>query len=241
MPGAPSGSPLVAADSRNQELFVALIANATTPASAPQPVDIVLNEASGVTASATAQAIAIDSATLPIPIQVGQWILFRDAAGSYPFKVTTLAAAGATTELTGIAYEDIPDNATAQFPTPAFLAQEFSTSDTTGTTSFSSFDHDGSSDTARGESEQSVSFSIGSQPLYNCGEETLLYAKNNEIDVVMLNYLPNPDANTYTTNGPIEWFTGLVTDLSRSGANNEKMIRSASIGVRGGFRFVDPA
>jgi hypothetical protein len=237
MPAAPLGSTISAAESRDQKLYVALIANGTVPSSVPTPVNLVI--ASGaITGSATAQAITITSVSLPIGMRVGQELLFRDAAGSYKAVVTTAAGSGTTTSFTARALENIPLGATAQFPTPLFLAQEYSTSDTTATNSFSSFDHGGSSDSSRGESEQSVSFSMADS-FYNSGARTLLYGKEFEQDVVLINIKPNPDANVFST-APIEWLVGKVTDMSLAGANGDKQIYSASITVDGGFRRVNP-
>lgn len=237
MPASPLGSTISASEARDQKLFAALIANGTVPSVPPAPVDLTVATAAAAS-SATPQAITITSANLPIPMQVGQELLFRDAAGSYKAKVTTLAPAGATTTFTAIALEDIPIGAVAQFPTPLFLAQDYSTSDTTATTTFSSFDHGGTSDSSRGESDQSVSFSVA-ETFYNSGARTLLYGKENEQDVLLYNIQPNPDANAFSE-APVEWLVGKVTDMSRAGSNGEKQIYSATVQVDGGFRRVDP-
>ena len=237
MPAAPTGSTLAAAEARDQKLYVALIANGTVPSTVPEPVDMTI-ASGGVTGSATAQSITIESATLPIPMRVGQELLFRNAAGSYKAVVTVTATAGAQTSFTARALENIPAGAVARFPTPLFLAQEYSTSDTTSTNTFSSFDHGGSSDSSRGESDQSVSFSVA-ETYYNSGARTLLYAKEKEQDVALINIQPNPDANAFSK-APIEWLVGKVTDMSRAGANGDKQIYSASIQVDGGFRRVEP-
>ena len=237
MPAAPSGSTLAASEARDQKLYVAIIANGTVPSNVPEPVNLEI-ATGGVTGSATSQTITINSATIPIALRIGQQLLFRNAAGSYKAVVTANTAAGATTTIAAVALENIPAGAVAQFPTPLFLAQEYSTSDTTGTNTFSSFDHGGTSDSSRGESEQSVSFSVA-ETFYNSGARTLLYAKENETDVALINIQPNPDANAFSK-APIEWLVGKVTDMSRAGANGDKQIYSASITVDGGFRRVDP-
>jgi hypothetical protein len=237
MPASPLGSTLAAAEARDQKLYVALIANATVPITVPKPVALTI-ATTAVTGGTAPQSITITSATLPIPMQVGQELLFRHSTGSFKVKVTTLEPSGAQTNFSGIALEDIPIGAVAEFPTPLFLAQEYSTSDTTSTNTFSSFDHGGTSDSSRGESEQSVSFSMA-ETYYNSGARTLLYAKENEQDVTLINIQSNPDANAFSE-PPIEWLVGKVTDMSRSGANGDKQTYSASITVDGGFRRVEP-
>ena len=237
MPASPLGSTLSAAEARDQQLFVAIVPNGTVPAAPPDPVTLTI-AATAPTGSDTPQTITITSVTLPIGMRIGQELLFRDAAGSYKAVVTANVAAGATTTFTALALEDIPVDATAQFPTPLFLAQEYSTSDTTAINTFSSFDHGGTSDSSRGESDQSVSFSVA-ETFYNSGARTLLYAKENELDVTLYNRQPNPDAGAFST-APVEWLVGKVTDMSRAGANGDKQIYSATIQVDGGFRRVDP-
>ena len=237
MPAAPSGSTLAASEARDQKLYVALIANSTVPPTVPKPVSLTV-DTGGVTGNAASQTITIESVVLPISVRIGQELLFRNAAGSYKAVVTANTASGTTTSLAVRALENIPAGAVAQFPTPLFLAQEYSTSDTTGTNTFSSFDHGGTSDTSRGDSEQSVSFSMA-ETFYNTGARTLLYAKEKEQDVVLINIQPNPDANAFAE-APVEWLVGKVTDMSRSGANGDKQTYSASIAVDGGFRRVEP-
>jgi len=237
MPASPVGSTIAASEARDQQLFVALIANGTVPSAAPAPVSLTI-ATSAVTGSATAQEITITSATLPIAIQIGQELLFRHSTGSFKAVATAVVAAGARTALTVRALEDMPIGAVAQFPTPLFLAQEFSTSDTTAINTFSSFDHGGTSDSSRGESDQSVSFSVA-ESFYNSGARTLLYGKENEQDVVLYNRQANPDSDAFAT-APVEWLVGKVTDMSRAGANGDKQIYSATIQVDGGFRRVDP-
>lgn len=237
MPAAPLGSTIAAAEARDQKLYVALVANSTVPSSVPEPVNITI-ATNAVNGGTSAQEVTVTSVSLPISMRVGQELLFRHATGSFKARCSMTEAAGTTTSINLVCLEDIPIGAVAQFPTPLFLAQEYSTSDTTGTTTFSSFDHGGSSDTSRGESEQSVSFTMA-ESFYNSGARTLLYAKEKEQDVVVLNYQPNPDANAFSK-APIEWLVGKVTDMSRSGANGDKQTYSASISVDGGFRRVDP-
>lgn len=237
MPASPIGSTIAAAEARDQRLYVALIANSTVPTTVPEPVNLTI-ATSAVVGGTAGQEVTVTSVVLPIPMQVGQELLFRHSTGSFKAKVNLVEAAGTTTAINLIALEDIPIGAVAQFPTPLFLAQEYSTSDTTGTNTFSSFDHGGTSDSSRGESEQSVSFSMA-ESFYNSGARTLLYGKENEQDVVLLNYQPNPDSNAFSK-APIEWLVGKVTDMSRAGANGDKQIYSASITVDGGFRRVDP-
>lgn len=238
MPGAVSTEVLATPNARESVAYCALVANGTAPASYPTPVDVEIATGSAVTGAATAQAITITSVSLPIAMQVGQYLTFRDAAGSYLFEVTTLAASGTTTEITGIAIEDIPAGATAQFPEKFYLATQLDTTETTGTTTFATFDHAGTSETARGESTQSISSGAGDS-YYNGGLQTLVYAQRNSKDVFFGIELPNPDADAFST-PPIEWCVGKVTDVSAAGGVNDKRTRTVNIAVDGGFRSVRP-
>jgi hypothetical protein len=219
-------------------MYVAIVPNDTTPGSMPAPVSITVNEVAGQPAAATAAAMTIDSATLPIAMQVGQRLVFKDATGSYLFEVTSVAPAGATTEITGIAREGVPDGATAQFPARFELALNIDTSETTGTTTFATFDHNGTSEVARGEGEQSITTGAGAS-YYNAGLETLIYAQRNGLDVVFVIETPNPDSDAFTT-PPYEWGVGVVNDVSKSGGVNDKSTRTVGINVKGGLKSVAP-
>ncbi|MEM9116947.1 MAG: hypothetical protein AAGD09_03585 [Cyanobacteria bacterium P01_F01_bin.56] len=238
MPGTPSGDVITTPNAREIIAYNALLANGTVPTSYPAAVDLTINGA--ITASGTAQTITIDSATLPIAMQPGQFLLFRDSAGSYLAAVTALQAAGATTTFTAIARENIPDTAVATFPARFYLATQMDTSETTGTTTFQTFDHGGTSETARGESSQSISSGAGDS-YYNAGLRTLVYAQRNGIDVMFAMEQPNPDSNVFTTSPPIEWVVGKVTDVSAAGGVNDKRTRTVNVAVDGGIREVAPS
>jgi hypothetical protein len=236
MPGSPSTSVLATPDARQQEMYIALVANDTTPGSMPTPVDITAGAA--LSASATAASLTVDSVSLPIAMQVGQVLVFKDATGSYLFEVTTLADSGTTTSITGIAREGIPDNAAAKFPSRFELATTMDTSETTGTSTFATFDHDGVSEVARGEGSQSITTGAGAS-YYNAGLETLVYAQRNSIDVVWIIEQPNPDSDAFST-PPYEWGVGVVNDVSKGGGVNDKSTRSVGISVKGGMKTVKP-
>jgi hypothetical protein len=236
MPGPANTSVLTTPNAREIEAYTAIIPNGTVPASYPEPVAITIDGA--ITGAATAQAVTIDSASLPIAIQVGQFLTFRDAAGTYLLEVTTAVDSGAQTEITGIAIEDIPDNATASFPEKFYLPTQMDTSETTGTTTFATFDHGGTSETARGESSQTINSGAGDS-YYNGGLRTLIYAQRNALDVMFAMVQPNPDSDAFD-DAPVEWVVGKVTDVSSAGGVNDKRTRTVSIAVDGGIRYVRP-
>lgn len=236
MPGAPSTAVLTTPDARQQEMYVALVANDTTPGTMPVPVTLTAGAA--LTAGATAAALTIESVSLPIAMQVGQVLVFKDATGSYLFEVTTLAASGTTTTITGIAREGIPDEADAQFPARFELATSMDTSETTATSTFQTFDHNGISEVARGEGSQSITTGAGAS-YYNAGLETLIYAQRNGQDVVFLIEQPNPDSDAFSS-PPYEFGVGVVNDISKGGGVNDKSTRTVGISVKGGIRTVKP-
>lgn len=237
MPGPANTDVLSTPNAREIVSYAALIANGTIPTSYPAPVDLTIDGA--ITANASPQTITIDSATLPIAMQVGQFLTFRDSAGTYLAEVTTLAAAGTTTTFTAKALENIPDDAVASFPEKFYLATQMDTSETTGTTTFATFDHGGTSEVARSESSQTINSGAGDS-YYNGGLRTLIYAQRNSQDVMFAMEQPNPDSDVFTTNPPIEWVVGKVTDVSAAGGVNDKRTRTVSIAVDGGIRYVDP-
>jgi len=239
MPGAASGTVLATPDARTREMYVAIVPNDTTPTALPEPVNIVCNEpTTGLPASATAAAMDIDSVSLPISIQVGQRLEFKNASGTYLFEVTTVAPSGTTTTITGIAREGIPDNAVAKFPTRLGLVLNIDTSETTGTSTFSTFDHDGTSEVARGEGEQSITSAAGAS-YYNAGLETIIYAQRNGVDICWIIEQPNPDGDAFSK-PPYEWGVGVVNDVSSSGGVNDKLQRSLGISVKGGIKYAAP-
>jgi hypothetical protein len=235
MPGSPSTSVLSTPDARDQEMYIALVANDTVPTTIPKPVNV--TSAENQAASATAVALTIDSVVLPTPIRPGQFLVFKDATGSYLFQAT-VAASGTVTELTGIPLEGIPDNSVAQFPARFELALNIDTSETTGTSTFSTFDHNGVSEVARGEGEQSITTGAGAS-YYNAGLETLIYAQRNGIDVCFVIENPNPDSDSFSS-PPYEWGVGVVNDVSKSGGVNDKSQRTVGISVKNGMKFAAP-
>lgn len=238
MPGAALGNVLATPDARQREMYVALVANDSKPTVVPTPVNIICAETGGLAAGATAADMDVDSVTLPIALQIGQDLEFKDATGTYLFEVTAVIAAGARTTITGIAREGIPDNATAQFPSRVGLVLNINTSETTGTSTFSTFDHDGTSEVARGEGEQSISSSAGAS-YWNAGLNTLKYAQRNGVDVAWVIEQPNPDADAFSA-PPYEWGVGVVNDVSSSGGVNDKLQNSIGISVKGGIEYTHP-
>jgi hypothetical protein len=236
MPGAPSTAVLTTPDARQQEMYVCLVANDTVPGTMPVPVEI---EVGAVRApGTTAAALTVESVALPIAIQPGQVLVFKDETGSYLYEVTTLTESGATTAITGIAREGIPDEAVAIFPSRFELATSLDTSETTATTTFQTFDHDGISEVARGEGSQSITTGAGAS-YYNAGLETLIFAQRNGQDVLFLIEQPNPDSDAFDS-PPFEWGVGVVNDVSKSGGVNDKSTRSVGISIKGGIRSVKP-
>lgn len=242
MPGTKLGDPQLIIEAKTQDdTYVALIANNTTPPNRVAPVDLVIAAASAVTGSPTAQAITIVSVATTLDILPGQFLSFEGDVGSYLVEITAIAAASGTlTEITGIAAENIPVGATAKFPARVELAGEISNTDTTSTSTISTFDHEGSGQSVRGDSEQSLSLTIPYSP-YNAGIKTLIKAKRTEQDIYYESQVSNPDGSVYTNNGEVEWCVGKVTDVSRSGANGSELSHSVSISVDGGFKEVRPA
>ena len=237
MPGAAAGRVLSTPDARQRKSYVALIANDTSPTAAPKPVTITIG-ASAVAAGTTGAAVTVTSVTLPIDIRVGQRLEFEHATGRFLFEATENIGAGAQTELTGIAREGIPADATCVFPARVGLMLNVDTSETTGTTQFSTFDHQGTSEVARGESEQSITSSAGAS-YYNAGLETVIYAQRNGLDVSWIIEQPNPDASSFEE-PPYEWGVGVVNDVSSSGGVNDKLQRSLGISVKGGIQYTPP-
>ena len=236
MPGAPSTAVLTTPDARQQEMYVALVANDTVPGVMPVPVT--LTAGAVYAASATAGSLTIESVALPIAIQPGQVLVFKDATGSYLFEVTALSAAGTTTTITGIAREGIPDEAEALFPARFELATSMDTSETTATSTFQTFDHNGISEVARGEGSQSISTGAGAS-YYNAGLETLVYAQRNGQDVLFAIEQPNPDSDAFSL-APYEWGVGVVNDVSKGGGVNDKSTRTVGISIKGGIKAVKP-
>jgi hypothetical protein len=237
MPGAALNTVLATPDARRQEMFIALVANDTTPVAVPAPVNLTV-VTPAVAAGAAAQAVTLTSATLPIALQVGQRLVFKHSTGSFLFECTTLAALGATTEITGIAREGIPIGAVAQFPARFELALNIDTSETTGTSTFATFDHDGISEVARGEGEQSITTGAGNS-YYNAGLDTLVYAQRNGLDIGFVIETPNPDSNAFAE-PPYEWGVGVVNDVSKGGGVNDKSTRTVGISIKGGLKYVAP-
>lgn len=237
MPGAAAGTVLATPDARQREMYVAIVPNDTTPTSAPKPVTITIG-ATPMAAGTTGANVTVTSVVLPIALRVGQRLEFRHSTGTFLFEATADIAAGTRTEITGIAREGIPAGATAQFPSRLGLALNIDTSETTGTTTFSTFDHDGTSEVARGEGEQSISSAAGAS-YYNAGLDTIIYAQRNGLDVCWLVEQPNPDAGNFSE-PPYEWGVGVVNDVSSSGGVNDKLQRSIGISVKGGIKYAAP-
>jgi len=171
-------------------------------------------------------------------MQIGQRLVFKHSTGSYLFECTALEAAGATTEITGIAREGIPLGAVARFPARLELALNIDTSETTGTSTFATFDHDGISEVARGEGEQSITSGAGDS-YYNAGLSTMVFAQRNGRDIVSVIELPNPDANAFAE-PPYEWGVCVVNDVSKGGGVNDKSTRTLGLSIKGGIKSVAP-
>lgn len=237
MPGAALGSVLSTPDARQREMFAALIANDTSPSALPLPVTITVG-ATPMAAGTSGANVTVTSVTLPIAIQVGQVLEFEHSTGRFLFEATTAIAAGARTEITGIAREGLPAGATASFPARVGLVLNIDTSETTGTTTFSTFDHDGISEVSRGEGEQSITSAAGAS-YYNAGLATLKYAQRNGIDITWVVEQPNPDSDAFAT-PPYEYGVGVVNDVSSSGGVNDKLQNSIGISVKGGIKATAP-
>jgi hypothetical protein len=171
-------------------------------------------------------------------MQVGQVLAFKHSTGTFLATCTTAEAAGTTTEIAVSCREGVPTGAVAQFPARLELALNIDTSETTGTTNFATFDHDGISEVARGEGEQSITTGAGAS-YYNAGLETLVYAQRNGQDIVFVIQNPNPDANAFAT-PPYEWGVGVVNDVSKGGGVNDKSTRTIGFNVKGGIKAVAP-
>lgn len=237
MPGSASGTVLATPDADLRKGYCALVANDTVPSSYPTPVDLTIATGNAVTASTSAQTITIDSATLPIAMQVGQFLTFKDSAGSYLVEVTALLAAGAQTEITGISRENIPVGATAEFPCRLEVLTDLSSSETTATEEFDSYDHT-VSEVSRGALTQSYTGTLGGG-YYNAGVQTSLYAQRNKKDMLLAVVKPNPDSDTFTTSAPIDWAVGVVNDMSES--DSGKLLNSFGFSVKGGIKTVAPS
>ena len=240
MPGVATGNPLIAPQSRDIEARLALITNGTKPTARIGSVTITEAAAGGTVSAGTGVSLTTTSFTPAIPILAGTFLAFKDSAGTYLAKVDTTIPASATTSITITLYEDLPQGAAATWPVKLDLLTDFSSTDTTGTNSFSSFDHSGTAQVARGNSEQSFSLS-GGYSWYSDGIQTILYAKRTETDIYIERQLPNPDANAFTTNTEVEWAAGIVTDASRPGQNEQVVNFNATVSISGGFEILDPA
>jgi len=236
MPGPAAGLVLTTPDARQRELYAALIANDTVPSAMPAPVSITAGSA--FSASATPGAVTVSSVVLPIDIRIGQVLEFKHSTGTFLFTATAATAAGTRTSITGQAIEGIPSGAVAQFPARVGLVLNIDTSETTGTTTFSTFDHDGNSEVARGEGEQSISSAAGAS-YYNAGLQTLKNAQRSGVDVVWIVEQPNPDGASFSA-PPYEWGVGVVNDVSSSGGVNDKLQNSIGLSVKGGIKTVVP-
>jgi hypothetical protein len=169
---------------------------------------------------------------------VGQRLEFRHSTGTFLFEVAANVASGAQTVISGIAREGVPAGAVARFPSRLGLVLNIDTSETTGTSTFSTFDHDGTSEVARGEGEQSITSSAGAS-YYNAGLDTIIHAQRNGLDICWLIEQPNPDAAAFAT-PPYEWGVGVVNDVSSSGGVNDKLQRSLGVSVKGGIKYAPP-
>jgi hypothetical protein len=237
MPGTAPEVALATPDVKDQEMYVFIVPNNTAPSTLTVPVTITADGSTPITGSATAQTIAVDSVALPQPIQVGQYLCFNSAAdGRYLFKVTAVAT-GTVTELTGIAIEGIPDDATAEFPSRMQGQLSLETSETTGTNTFATWDHDAGADVSRGDASNSLT-SSASDGYYNAGMQTIIYASRNGLDVGFVIEIPNEDATAFAT-PPYDYGVGIVTDVSKTDSNG-KMARSLGISVRGAITRTDP-
>ena len=238
MPGAPLGSVLITPEARARELYVALVPNGTTPAAFPEPVTITVG-ATALAAGTAPAALTVTSVTLPISIQAGQVLGFKNATGgTFLFEVTEAAAAGATTELTGIAREGIPAAAEAFYPARFELATSLDTSETTGTSTFETFDHTAGAEVSRGELTNSISTGAGAA-YYNAGLETLKVAQRGGRDIAWVIEQPNPDSDAFDE-PPYEWGVGIISDLSSAGGVADKLTRTVGIAIQGGINEVKP-
>lgn len=244
MPGVSlsiAGNTLFSPDARDSDSRLFLVSSnpsdATIEALFKTPLNLVT---SGAEVAGAAVEVGITSVAVTIPILAGTELLFTDAAGSYKAIVsTTVAVGGTVVAITCDLPEDIPSGATAQWPPKLNLLTDLSDTDTTSINSTSTFDHSGTAQTSRGDSEQSVSIS-GNSEFYNPGLGTLGYGKRNEIDVYLAIYDPNPDSSVFTTNPPIKYGRGKVGELSTSRANGSVITFSGSVTVGGGFKLVAP-
>lgn len=241
MPGTVSGA-LSTNNARDQLMRIALIANGTTPTSRIVPVNIEIAAGSPVTGSNSAQAITVESVTLPTAIEVGQFLLFGDgAAGRVLFEATTRIAAGTVTEITGIMAEDAAAGFTADFPILFNGVGEISLGETTALQTFAMFSHGGSSDVARGESTDTLSASGAGVSYYAAALNTVVEAKRLGRDLYVEVEDTNPNPDVFIAHGPIEWSIGIVDDVSKSGADGDKLTRTVSMQLSGGIRRVNPA
>ena len=236
MPGLAPEVALATPDVKDQEMYLFIVPNNTAPSTLTQPVTIIADGTTPITGSATAQTITVDSIALPQPVQVGQFLCFNSPAdGRYLFEVTAVAT-GTVTELTGIAIEGIPDNATAEFPTRMQGQLSLETSETTGTNTFATWDHSGA-DVSRGDGSNSLT-SSASDGYYNAGMQTLIYASRNGLDMGFVIEIPNEDATSFATPA-YDYGVGIVTDTSRTDSNG-KMARSLGISIRGSITRTRP-
>jgi hypothetical protein len=235
MPAVAIGKVLKTVDSREVKLYAALLANNTAPSSRVAPVNVTLGGA--VTASDTATATITDI-TPGIAMQVGQPILFRDAAGSYIATVRTLFTTGTSLEI--IAKEDIPNGAVAVFPPEVDLVTGHSLDTQTSTNNVSTYQHTGQGEVSRGDTTRTVQFSA-LKSYYSAGQETALYAIENEQDLYMELHDPNPDSDTFTTNPPIRWFSGIASAAPETGNNGDKLSLDFTMGISGSVNKVDPS
>jgi hypothetical protein len=238
MPGSATGIVLSTPDARQRELYAALIANDTVPIAAPIPVNLTIGATAVAAGTATASVTITSSGSINIPVRAGQPLEFRHSTGTFLFEVASSSATGSITTINGIAREGVPVGAVAQFPARVGLLLSIDTSETTGTSTFSTFDHDGNSEVARGEGEQSISGSAGAS-YFNAGLATLKAAQRAGTDVTWLVEQPNPDASAFSA-PPYEWGVGVVNDVSSSGGVNDKLQNSIGISVKGGIKTVAP-
>lgn len=235
MPAVASGSVLKTVDSRETKFFGALVGNNTAPASRVTPVNFTTT--AGATAG-SAVSISVSSVTPAIPAQVGQYLLFRDNAGSYLARVSTAYTTGTT--LVADIDEDIPSGAVAVFPPEIDLVSGHSIPTQTSTNNVSTYQHTGIGEVSRGDTTRSFQFSA-LKSLYSAGQRTLAYAIQNEKDVYFEIHDPNPDADTFTTNTLIRWGTGILSDGSETGNNGDKLSLDFTLNISGALNEVDPA
>jgi hypothetical protein len=185
--------------------------------------------------------VTITSASPAIPIRAGTWLELLDptgATGTVLAQVVTTFTSGTTLVLK--INEAPAANFTARWPSFIDLLTDFGQTNSLAVNSVSTFDHRrvNTRQVSRGDADNTYSLG-GVFSDYSAGQKTLEYAVANGQDVYVERRRANPNATAFTTNPPLEWGVGIVTEFSITPTDGQANFTSG-IAINGGFSIVEP-